>query len=138
MSVTYSDDAPWPGSADGGGRSLIFAGGDVGEALNWRPSQAANGNPGSSDGTPYGGDSLIDYALAGTPSLSGTLFTFSMNLGADEVSVQAQHSTDLETWLPVSSSILSQEISPDGLSRLITVEMPEGAKGYGRVLVNFR
>lgn len=138
ISVTYSDDAPWPKSSDGGGRSLVFTGGDETDPLNWRPSVANAGNPGTSDSLPFGGGSLVDYALSGTPGFEGNLFTFSVKLGADEVSIMSEHSTDLENWLPISTAILSQELSPDSLSRLITVEMPEGARGFGRVLLEPR
>ena len=136
LSVTYNDNAPWPGSSDGGGRSLVHTGGDVTDPLNWRPSAANNGNPDSSDSLLFEGGSLVEYALNGTPELNGTLFTFVLNLGADDVSLAAQHSDDLENWTTISTAILSQELTPDGLGRKITVEFPEGTSGYGRVLLS--
>ncbi|MDA7881736.1 CotH kinase family protein [Akkermansiaceae bacterium] len=138
LTVTYNDAAPWPKSSDGGGRSLVFSGGDETDPLNWRPSIADNGNPGSSDSLPLGGESLIDYALSGTPGFEGNLFTYSLKLGADEVSASVQHSADLNNWLPISTAILSQKLSSDGLSRLITVEIPEEVRGFGRVIFSPR
>ena len=53
-------------------------------------------------------------------------------LGADEASIMVQHSDDLKNWITISTAILSQELMPDGLGRKITVELPEGASGFGR------
>lgn len=140
--VTYRDDAPWPDASDGGGRSLVHTGGDPVDPLNWRPSTTTAGNPGDRDSLPFPGGSLLAYALVGTPTLVPATdqahFTFGIRLGTDQVSISAQHSPDLQTWLPVSGTILSQKISPDGASRLITVALPQGASGYGRVLLETR
>ncbi len=43
-----------------------------------------------------------------------------------------QHSDGLKNWITISTEILSQELTPDGLGRKITVELPEGASGFGR------
>jgi hypothetical protein len=50
LSVDYSDEAPWPLSADGSGSSieLIDFGGDVDAPANWRASTMQYGTPGSS------------------------------------------------------------------------------------------
>src|SRR5690606_9162524 len=51
--VTYSDDPPWPSSADGGGFSLVPLNPDFNpdpnDAANWRPSAAMGGSPGEDD-----------------------------------------------------------------------------------------
>ncbi len=64
---TYSDDAPWPTIADGGGPSLeVFdVDGDYGSSINWRSSAASNGTPGVqtvSQLADYNRDSLVDAA----------------------------------------------------------------------------
>ncbi len=136
LGVNYNDNAPWPGSSDGGGRSLVHTGGDLADPLNWRPSVANNGSPGSSDSLPFEGGSLVEYVLGGRPSIDGLLFTFVVKLGADEASIMVQHSDDLKNWNTISPAILSQELTPDGLGRKITVELPEGSSGFGRVLLS--
>ena len=64
---TYSDDAPWPTAADGGGRSLEYigpwdqdaadpsvgAGDPYDDSSNWRASLTIGGSPGD-DGNPAG------------------------------------------------------------------------------------
>ncbi len=47
-----------------------------------------------------------------------------------------QHYKELKNWITISTAILSQELTPDGLGRKITVELPEGASGFGRVLLS--
>ena len=74
----FNDASPWPGEADGEGRSLVFitpgSGLDPAEAGSWRVSVAPGGNPGTSDAlelpvNPLGDEDgngivdLLDYAL---------------------------------------------------------------------------
>ncbi len=49
ISVTYSDDAPWPTAADGGGATLemLDVYGDPNDPANWRASTVTHGTPGS-------------------------------------------------------------------------------------------
>ena len=51
--VTYADDAPWPGAADGGGFSIVpvdpFSNPDPNDPANWRASSAIGGSPGEDD-----------------------------------------------------------------------------------------
>jgi hypothetical protein len=49
QSITYSDDAPWPAAADGGGHSLeiIDPLGDADDPANWRASYLVGGSPGA-------------------------------------------------------------------------------------------
>lgn len=136
--VDYRDDAPWPGEADGSGNSLVFAGGDPALAPNWRPSSLANGNPGSSDSTSFPGGSLIDYALASTPVLSGTTFIWTTPLTADDVVFEVQHSPDLNAWTTIESSIQSQTLNAGDSTRTFTIEVPAGLRGYARVIVRTR
>jgi hypothetical protein len=62
-SFAYSDDAPWPTAADGGGPSLeiIDPLGDASDPTNWRASLYYVGSPGV-EGLPIAGD----YDLSGT------------------------------------------------------------------------
>ena len=74
----FNDAAPWPGGADGEGRSLVLIApgseSDPDEAGSWRASVAREGNPGSTDAllppaNPLGDEDgngiadLLDYAL---------------------------------------------------------------------------
>jgi hypothetical protein len=142
LSLTYNDAAPWPSAADGGGRSLVPTGGDLSDPLNWRPSAAADGNPGTSDTSPYPGGSLLAYALAAPFDLSFTggalTLTYRSHLTADEASVAIEHSPDLVAWQPIIPTALRQELNPDG-TRSITVQLPqEGPFGFVRLVTSLR
>ncbi len=140
LTLTYSDDAPWPPSADGGGRSLVWTGGDRSLAQSWRPSSAAGGNPGGSDATPYSGGSPLDYALAGpvtiTPTPSAATLTYTVYLGADSATISVQHSPDLKTWTTLTDPILEQQLVLESNSRAITVGLPDGESGFARLQVD--
>ena len=73
-SFRYGTLPPWPGSADGGGRSLTLKqggdGGDPANPLKWRPSIAVGGTPGSDDSIAFTGDPLADVDRDGLTSLS--------------------------------------------------------------------
>ena len=127
---TYSDDIPWPTSADGNGYSLVFSGTDPNSPLDWRTSIASGGNPGSDDSQPFNGtpDELVDYLIQGplTPEISGDSFriSFLQNLNADDAYITAEYSSDLETWTAMSSTeLLSKTNQGDGTS-LLTYESP--------------
>lgn len=72
FSVTYADSAPWPVSADGGGRSLVPVNPNLNalpdSAVNWRPSTQPGGSPGLDDPTPalvvYVNEALANSAAA--------------------------------------------------------------------------
>jgi len=53
VSVTYADDSPWPGEADGGGSSLVSREidptGNPNDPSYWRLSYKLHGSPGSDD-----------------------------------------------------------------------------------------
>ena len=57
LNFSYSDAAPWPTDADGGGRSLVLMQPNSlpapGVAANWRASVAPGGSPGTGDSTTY-------------------------------------------------------------------------------------
>ena len=62
--LRWSDAAPWPTDADGGGRSMVAApagpGLSLSEASAWRPSREAGGSPGSDDTDALPGDPAAD------------------------------------------------------------------------------
>ena len=49
-----------------------------------------------------------------------------------------QHSDDLKNWSTISTAILSQELTPDGLGRKDHAGDVGGASGFGRVRVSPR
>ena len=136
--LDYRDSAPWPVEADGQGHSLIFTGGEINSPMNWRVSSTINGNPGSSDSLPYSEGSLIDYALANTPTLSPGSLSWSTHLAADDVRYEIQTSHDLETWSTLESSLQQQSFDSQNKTRTFTVTIPESLNGYARVLVKKR
>jgi hypothetical protein len=127
---SYLDDGGWSNSPDGGGPSLSLIGPanspNLSDASNWRPSSFPGGTPGGSDATIFSGDpladdngndipNLVEYA-AGSDLIPGvlnsgddTFFTisFGQNLGADDVLVVVESSSDLKTWVssPLRSSV---------------------------------
>ncbi|MEZ5324731.1 MAG: lamin tail domain-containing protein [Verrucomicrobiales bacterium] len=56
---TYDDSGAWPAEADGGGRSLVFAGGDPADPASWSASSADGGSPGTAPGSGSGFDSWM-------------------------------------------------------------------------------
>lgn len=101
----FDDEFPWPASADGTGASLVLiapeAVPDHNIATNWRPSTTFGGNPGTSDSIPLIGENLIDYALSSPPVITANReFQYTLNIGADGVSIEVQTSTNLITWTP--------------------------------------
>lgn len=136
--VDYRDNAPWPTEADDQNHSLVFAGGDPALATNWRASASPNGNPGTSDSTPYLAGSLLDYALLGTSSLQENTFTWTAKLTADDVTFQVQHSDDLEFWTTITSSIQNQTLNAANGTRTFTMTMPSGLRGFARVVIEER
>lgn len=107
---TYSDDAPWPKSADGVGYSLIYLGDDPTSPLDWRSSTAFGGNPGASDTVTYPGGDLVTYAIAAGPDAevvgNDFLLHAIVNLAADDARIHAQFSTNLVTWIQADASAL--------------------------------
>lgn len=142
LRVRYDDESPWPTSSDGQGRSLVFTGGQLENPINWRPSRTVGGNPGDSDVLPFQGGSLSDYVLAGSTTFvqtaSGHHLQCQTVLGADEVELFGQYSRDLKNWTTLTAALLEQELTPDGLGRIIRIGLPDGARGYGRVLMRRR
>jgi len=121
---TYGDGVPWSSSADGDGYSLVFAGSDPSQALDWRSSVSLGGSPGSSDSVPFSGGDIISFALAENPraEIDGSSFLFSIrvNLGADDVTFEPQFSTDLITWTPAEVSGLTSRVNNgDGTETLL-------------------
>lgn len=121
----YDDQAPWPLTPDGGGTSLVLMNPthkpDPSLASNWRPSLTDGGNPGTTDALIFSGQpngdlngngipDLIDYALGegGLTSMSGDTFTYRRRLGADDVSLEIEASSDLNSWIEGSSVLIEQ------------------------------
>ena len=136
QTFTYSDQPPWPTSADGLGSSLVAIAPhlnlDRNLASSWRASSAIGGNPGTSDATTFTGNptadndndglsAFLEYALGTSESspvsgddawsiaAAGTdlLFTFSRRLTADDVLYGFERSTDLLSWTPIATQLVS-------------------------------
>lgn len=124
---TYRDDRRWSTFPDGEGPSLTVIAPetlpDLSDPASWRPSSHPGGTPGDTDATLFAGDphaddnkngvsNLMEYALGdrlftGFRTIDGErLFTveFERNLGADDVVVTLEASSDLITWNPVTPS----------------------------------
>jgi hypothetical protein len=123
---TYSDQFPWPTSADGDGYSLVLAcpgaNPDHNDAASWQPASGIHGTPGYAGGQSYAdwaiaegiigapGDdddldgfaNLFGYAIAAQPAIGivGNQFRVSVdqNLWASGVLLEVQISDDLKEW----------------------------------------
>ena len=147
---TYSDRAPWPESADGGGFSLTLILPESnplhGEASSWRASGFTNGSPASSDATRFSGDplgddnrngisNLVEYAVGDTLELglagAGSL-TFRLNVLADDVVVSVEVSRDLATWESgPEAAVLSSRIDHgDGTATVVWQSQLSGSQRH--------
>ncbi|MGJ8695179.1 MAG: lamin tail domain-containing protein [Verrucomicrobiaceae bacterium] len=166
--VTYSDEGSWPDEADGKGPSLvlIYPSGNPDHALavNWRPSIAPGGNPGTTDAVSFTGiastdsdndgyNDLLEYALgsdptqtSSTPQISltpgaGNTMTMSVNVqaNADDIIVAPQFSSDLNLWTVTGllTSRVSQGNGIDALTFRFEFASP-ATKGFTRILVEQR
>jgi hypothetical protein len=121
QSLRYDDSSPWPSEADGGGYSLVLISPQSAPnhelPQNWRASLNPGGDPGSSDTTQFAGDpatDLLEYAL-GDPGTIGIRFIdgaqvleFPRVLGADDVTVSVELSSDLTNWRSGEAEFLDQ------------------------------
>jgi hypothetical protein len=122
---TYGDDFPWPESADGPGYSMILAGGDPTIPLNWRPSTALGGNPGSSDTIAFSGTSadILSYALSSDLVVGITadafILKFDQILAADDAEIIIEYSMDMLTWTVAPGiDLISRDNNGDGTATL--------------------
>ncbi|MGK0190631.1 MAG: hypothetical protein ACI9R3_006461 [Verrucomicrobiales bacterium] len=151
--VTYDDGDGWPSDADGGGRSLVFAGGDPATPGNWSASTTDGGTPGTAPTMGSGFESwmatngftdpLADPAADGLSHLV-TYFT-----GADLVAVphpfltvtdtgivtlrrrsdfsgvtgSIEISKDLETWIPLDDAPFDPPVEADNGTERLTAPL---------------
>lgn len=123
LDFTYGTAFPWPLSANGLGRSIVLARPSApSDPLSWRPSAAANGNPGSSDSFARApGQGLIDYALASPAPVfdpATGFFTVKRRLGADAATLRPEWSADLGAWFADSLTLISETPDSEGNSTL--------------------
>jgi CotH kinase protein/Lamin Tail Domain/Fn3 associated/PA14 domain len=122
LDFTYGIALPWPASTNGLGRSMVLTNpADPANPLSWRPSAAANGNPGTSDSFARApGQGLIDYALADPrPTLDAAgNFTATRRLGADAAILAPEWSTDLGAWSTSPLTRISETTDSSGNSTL--------------------
>ena len=150
QSLSYNDSSPWPGEPDGGGYSLVLispqSAPDHEQPQNWRASLNPGGDPGSSDATRFTGDpatDLLDYAL-GDPEAVGIrvvdgvpVFEFPRVLGADDVTVSVELSSDLITWSAGESELLGQsERIGDAAILQWSLTTEDNSRQYARIVVS--
>ena len=113
LEFAFNDNHPWPAASDGLGPSLVLrspgAPLDHGNALHWRPSTTANGNPGNSDRVPFeeATGHLLDYALTDSRAQpffttfdDGVAMAYTQMLGTDDAVISLELSNDLKGWTP--------------------------------------
>ena len=149
QSLRYNDNSPWPLEVDGTGYSLVLirpqSAPDHELPQNWRASVNPGGDPGSNDSTPFAGDpatDLLDYAL-GNPGAVGIrvfdgvpVFEFPRVLGADNVTVSVELSSDLANWRAGEAELLDQsERSGNTIITRWSLAADEGLQQYARIVV---
>ena len=143
---TYDDKNPWPTEPDGNGPSLVLISPeslpDHDDAENWRSSLEDGGAPGDSDGNPFTGGDIIDYAVAEQPTISlvpgENRVSYTLKAGADDAEVIPQWSTDLENWVTTNLALIEQKVEENG-NITFTWSIPEGGvKGFVRLKVTER
>lgn len=157
-SFRYNDKAPWFKSPDGNGPSLVRIAPtkktDPEEASNWRPSVSHNGNPGSTDASPFEGEDLLSYAIQSATeqtirykitkdindNTTSLVCSISRNLGADDVKVSVEFSTNLKDWN--EGEFLSDSIDPSKKNELSWKSQPlsvdSANKQFARLRVSTR
>ena len=150
QAVRFDDQAPWPGEADGLGYSLVLvspnSAPDHALPQSWRTSLELGGTPGGNDSVPFTGNpdtDLFAYAL-GDPSglvvrmIDGQpILEFPRVLGADDVRVRVEVTSDLKTWQDGEATLLSQS-DRTGNSILTQWSLSPTLEGqkYARVIVS--
>lgn len=143
----YDDELPWPVSPDGGGPSLVLMNPhlrpDPSLVSNWRASLTDGGTPGTTDAIRFSGDpnadlngngriDLLDHALGDGTSimLTGDVVTYRRRLGADDVSLQFETSTDLTNWGDASGILLEQSrtVQGDGTELVRSTLLPDASR----------
>lgn len=148
----YNDQHPWPTSADQLGFSLVLMAAetlpDPDEATNWRPSALVGGNPGTTDRLPFtqGSEDLADYGVIDATlhlTDNGTvLLELVQEIGADDVIVTPEFSTDLTTWIPAGTEQFVERINHEDEFMSLFYESSAAAEGtmqhFARLKVRLR
>lgn len=130
FSIRYNDKAPWPLSADGQGRSLVYTGGDVTSAASWGASEETNGAPGAADTAEAPAKDLLTEPLEIERTGDALVLRYTTTLADAEIVVQ--QSADLKAWTAiVEPNVLSEMVEGD--ARTLSVELPRETRGFVRV-----
>lgn len=139
----YRDDQGWPALADVG-YALVYVAGNLADPESWRISVAPGGTPGWSDsiGLPASGD-LLSYALGegGELSMIGETLSFPRVIGADQVELRIERSTDLTNWETAPDLDVLSEAPIGGGRMMVTIGGPtltSDLKHFYRVLISTR
>jgi hypothetical protein len=161
---SYDDNEPWPVLADGDGLALGLVAPetkpDPKSGSNWQAVAAdPSGTPGivladwmavngftdpDADDTGTGVSNLIAFALGYdlspfAPSIRRTggesVFMWQIRTESSDVTVTAEHTTDLSTWTEAAPGALTTETRAHGVS-LVRFSMPLGSEGYVRLRIS--
>jgi hypothetical protein len=145
--VTFSDEFPWPGEADGLGSALVLAGGFGTNATDWRPSVNTHGSPGTGDGLSFSGDleeyALLDGLKISVVEVAGNRFadlSFVRRFNADDVMIEIETADELQGWGPAGVVRISEVYGPgEGSSVTYRTLAPLGAdREFFRLKIRIR
>ena len=138
----YDDTAPWPTAPDGGGPSLVLIQPETRPnpdiATNWRSSAYRDGNPGTSDAIPFGGEDPIAYALVDSPRIISTgdgtmLYSYTRRAGADSVKLTVEWSENLLSWETAEGAGAYNIADFEAGTVRELLQFPPGIRGFARL-----
>ncbi len=138
----FDDTAPWPTAPDGGGPSLILIQPETRPnpniITNWRGSAYKEGNPGTSDAIPFGGEDPIAYALVDSPRIISTgdgtmLYSYTRRAGADSVRLTVEWSENLLSWETAEGAGAYTIADFEAGTVREFLQFPPGTRGFARL-----
>jgi hypothetical protein len=138
----FDDSAPWPTAPDGGGPSLVLIQPEThpnpSVAANWRSSAYNDGNPGTSDAIPFGGENPIAYTLVSSPRIISTgdgtiLYSYTRRAGADSVTLTVEWSENLLSWETAEGAGAYTIPDFEAGTVIELLQFPPGTRGFARL-----
>ena len=135
LTFTYNDKAPWPTSADGGGPSLVYTGGDPSDSSSWRTSAATGGSPGTEGEVVSPPAAELATSLEIARTADAIVLSYTSTLTAEAATITVQQSSDLQDWKVIAPTVISDALNPDTGLRAVTAHLPLATDGFVRLAI---